>query len=384
MAKVQGHCDPAFENVKESFQQFLDSGDELGASIYVDLDGTCVLDLWGGYADQSRTRTWDEDTITCVWSSSKTITNLAALMLVDRGLLDVHEKVSKYWPEFAANGKEDLEVRNFLSHSAGLPAWEPPIPIEEIYDLEKSTALLAAQAPWWKPGTVSGYHAISQGHLVGELVRRLTGKSLKQFIDEEIAGPLGADFRLGAPEKDWPRIADVVPPPPLPANRIPPPDSVAARIARGSVSNAARANEPDYRRAALGASNGYSNARAINRIISVIAQGGQVKGAPRILSQKTIDGIFEEQTNGVDLVLGREVKWGVGFALPRPDVVDWIPEGRVAFWGGWGGSIIIADTERRLTICYVMNKMESTGTMGNPRTAAYCRAVYDSIKKLNK
>ena len=171
--------------------------------------------MWGGFADEARTTPWTADTIVNVWSTTKTVTNLAALMLVDRGLLDPYAPVARYWPEFAANGKEQVEVRHLLSHTSGVSGWEQPVSVEDMYDWETSTARLAAQAPWWTPGTASGYHALNQGHLVGEVIRRVSGKPLRQFVAEEIAGPLRADFQIGAAQRDWGRVAEIIPPPPL-------------------------------------------------------------------------------------------------------------------------------------------------------------------------
>lgn len=200
-----------------------------------------------------------------------------------------------------------------------------------------STERLAAQAPWWTPGTESGYHVVSQGHLVGELVRRITGKSLGQFIRDELATPLGADFRLGAEEKDYPRIADLTKPeaPSVPA--FPPdPNSIALRAMKGTRVFAEDVTKPSFRNSELGGANGISHARALNRILSVITLNGEVDGR-RYLSPKTIDLIFREQSNGPDLVLGTHVLFGIGFALPARQTADWIPDGRVCFWSGWGG-----------------------------------------------
>ena len=224
MAQVQGHCDPRFEEVKKLFQQNLDSSEECGAGITVNIDGENVVDIWGGHADVEHTRPWERDTITCVFSTSKTICALAALILIDRGVLDPFAKVSKYWPEFAANGKEDVEVRYFLAHTSGVPGWDKPVTIHDVLDNPKAAAMLAEQAPWWEPGSAAGYHSITMGTLVGELVRRITGKTLKEFIAEEMAGPLGADFQLGSKEEDWKRTADMIPPPAPKADDMPPMD----------------------------------------------------------------------------------------------------------------------------------------------------------------
>jgi CubicO group peptidase (beta-lactamase class C family) len=386
MAKVQGTCDPRFSAVKDLFQSYLDSGEELGASICVNIDGEDVIDIWGGYADEARTRPWEKDSVTCVWSSTKTICALAALVCIDRGLLDPNEKVSKYWPEFAANGKEGVEVRHFLSHASGVSGWEESITFEDMCDLEKSTKLLEQQVPWWEPGTATGYHAWTMGHLVGELVRRVTGKPIKQFIAEELAGPLAADFQLGIPEKEWGRVADVVPPP-MVVNEdmmalLQDPNNVMVKsLFKNPGMDANVANNPLWRNSAIAAGNGYSNARALVRLLSVISLQNS-----SFLSAKTLDQIFSTQQEHTDLVIPMKVRLGLGFALPAEgSIMANLPQGRVASWGGWGGSQVIADVERKMTIGYVMNKMAAAGLgekeggkggMGNPRTKAFVAAVY--------
>ena len=190
-------------------------GEDLGASLVVDIDGETVVDLWGGWADEARTVPWTENTITNVFSTTKTMTRLAALVLVDRGELDLDANVATYWPEFAARGKAGIKVRQLLSHTSGVSGWEQPITLEDLYDWDKSTALLAAQAPWWEPGTASGYHVLNYGHLIGEVIRRITGQRLGEFFAAQIAGPLGADFHIGLPPSEFHRVANVVPPPPL-------------------------------------------------------------------------------------------------------------------------------------------------------------------------
>jgi CubicO group peptidase (beta-lactamase class C family) len=378
MTDIHGKHDDRFDDVRAALEKNVDSGEELGASLVVDIDGDVVVDLWGGFRDQSGTVPWDEHTITNVWSTTKTVTSLAALMLVDRGDLDVHAPVSRYWPEFAANGKEGVEVRHLLSHTSGVSGLERPAVLEDLYDLETSTARMAAQAPWWTPGTASGYHAANFGHLVGEVVRRVSGKPLKAFVAEEIAGPLGADFQLGAAEADWGRIAEVVPPPPAPFDlKALGADNVLVKTLTGPVIDASVANTPAWRRADLGAVNGHGNARSVARMLSALARGGTVDGV-RLLGPDTIDVIFEEQANGVDLGLGVPLRWGIGYGLPLRETVPWIPDGRVCFWGGWGGSMIIMDLDRRLTISYMMNRM-GPGVIGSDRSATYVRAVYDAL-----
>jgi CubicO group peptidase (beta-lactamase class C family) len=326
MADLLGKCDDRFESVRAALARNLDSGEELGASLVLDIDGDLVVDLWGGFCDEGRTVPWSEQTITNVWSSTKTVTSLAALMLVHRGQLDVDAPVARYWPEFAAQGKQDVLVRHILSHASGVSGLDQPAVAEDLYDWTAGTSRMAAQAPWWPPGTASGYHALNFGHLVGEVVRRISGKTLKQFVAEEIAGPLGADFQIGAAESDWHRISDVIPPPPLPFDFAAlDPDSPAVKTLTGPFVPAEVANTPGWRRADIGAANGHANARSVARIMSVVARGGEVDGV-RLLSQDTIDLIFREQQNGIDLVLGVPLRFGIGYGLPQLDILPWIPD----------------------------------------------------------
>ncbi|HZC61777.1 MAG TPA: serine hydrolase domain-containing protein [Streptosporangiaceae bacterium] len=371
---VQGTCDARFEPVRDMLAGQLDSGNDTGASIAVDVDGRTVADLWGGWCDEEHRTPWTENTITNVWSTTKTVTNVAALMLADRGLLDPYAPVAKYWPEFAENGKERIEVRHILSHTSGVSGWEAPFTIEDMYDRDAATRQLATQAPWWEPGTASGYHAQNQGHLVGELVRRLSGKPLKTFVAEEIAGPLGADFQIGAIEADWDRIAPVTPPPPLPFDLASlDPDSPVYKTFTGPVADAGAANTPAWRRAELGALNGHGNARSVARILRVLALGGTAGGV-RLLSPDAIGLIFDEQSHGPDLVLGVPLRFGIGYALPETETVPYIPQGRACYWGGWGGSVILMDLDARTTISYMMNKM-GPGIIGSDRSEAYVRAI---------
>jgi len=376
MADLYGTCDARFEALRSALARNLDSGDELGASLVIDVDGDIVVDLWGGFRDEKRTTAWSEHTITNVWSTTKTITSLAALMLVERGELDVDAPVARYWPEFAAQGKQDILVRHLMSHASGVSGLDQPAVIEDLYDWPASTSRMAAQAPWWEPGTASGYHALNYGHLVGEVVRRISGKMLKQFVAEEIAGPLGADFQIGAAEGDWDRIADVVPPPPLPFN-LDALDTASptVRTLTGPAIEAEVANTPGWRRADLGAVNGHGNARSVARVMSVVARGGEVDGV-RLLGPETIDLIFREQQNGIDRVLGVPLRFGIGYGLPRLDMLPWLPDEKICFWGGWGGSMIVMDVGRRMTISYMMNKM-GPGVIGSDRSAEYGQAIYD-------
>ncbi len=378
MAEIQGSCDERFAAAAQALQENVDSEEELGASMVVDLDGEIVVDLWGGWRDADRTQPWERDTITNVWSTTKTVTSLAALMLADRGQLDVDAPVAQYWPEFAAAGKDGVLVRHLLSHTSGVSGLDQPAVIEDLYDWQKATARFAAQAPWWEPGSASGYHALNFGHLTGEVLRRITGKTLKQYVAEEIAGPLGADFQIGAAPSDAGRIAPVVPPPPLPFDlEALDLDSPAVKTMTGPLADAGSANTPEWRAADIGAANGHGNARSVARILSVLARGGEVDGV-RLLSPETIELIFREQARGVDVVLGVPLRFGIGYGLPEPATIPYIPHEKICFWGGWGGSVILMDLGRRMTLSYMMNKM-GPGIIGSDRSERYVRAVYDAI-----
>ncbi|MGX5654608.1 serine hydrolase domain-containing protein [Geodermatophilus nigrescens] len=377
MAEVHGTFDDRFRGLRDAFAAQLE-GEELGGSIAVDVDGETIVDVWGGWRDEARTTPWTRDTIVNVWSTTKTVTALAVLTLADQGRLDLDAPVAEYWPEFAANGKAGVLVRHLMAHTSGVAGWDPPFALEDMYDWETSVARLAAQAPWWEPGTASGYHAQDQGHLLGEVLRRVDGRSLKRYVAEELAGPLGADFQIGARPEDEGRIAPVVPPPPLPMDLAAlDPASPMVRCFTGPVADASRANTPEWRAADMGALNGHSNARGVLDVMRVLSLGGEAGGV-RLLSEKTIDRVFEVQADGVDLVLGVPFRMGIGFGLSPSAAVPYLPEGRVAFWGGWGGSLIVMDLDRRVTTSYMMNRM-APGIVGSPRSEAYLGALYAAL-----
>ncbi len=369
-----GTCSARFDPLRELFAAKLESGEDLGASLAVNIDGEMVVDLWGGWADEARTVPWTENTITNVFSTTKAMTSLAALVLVDRGELDLDATVAKYWPEFAANGKAGIKVRHLLSHTSGVSGWDQPITLEDLYDWDKSTALLAAQAPWWEPGTASGYHMLNYGHLIGEVIRRITGQRLGEFFAAHIAGPLGADFHIGLPPSEFPRVANVVPPPAIPTMPVfdptqLDPNSVAFKTWTNPTMRPDFSWTEGWRRADIGAANGHGNARSVARLQSAVACGGEVDGV-RLLSPQTIDRIFEVQSNGIDLVIGIPSKWGVGYGLA--------PEGRVCAFGGTGGSLVVIDVDRRITFAYVMNKMAPGG---GTIAAALAERVKDIVNR---
>ena len=376
MAEIHGTTDPSYEQLSELLGANLDRGADVGASVAVTVEGETVVDIWGGWADEAKTTPWERDTITNVWSTTKTMTFVSALLLVERGQLDFHEKVATYWPEFAQNGKADIEVRHLMGHTSGVSAWMQPVTVDDIYDWDKSTSMLAEQEPWWEPGTASGYHALNQGHLIGEVIRRIDGRMLGDFFAEEIAGPLGADFHIGLDPSEFHRVSNVIPPPPLPIDMTAlDPDSVVVKTFTGPAPDASVAWTDEWRQACIGAANGHGNARSVARIQAIVANGGSVDGVS-FLSPDTIDQIFEEQANGVDQVLGLPVRFGMGYAL-HSEAVPHLPDGKYAYWGGWGGSSIVVDVDRKISFAYVMNRMDE-GLLGDTRGIDLAIAVFDN------
>ena len=377
MSAVSGTSDDRFQPLVDIIEQQLSSDYDLGSSLAVAVEGELVCDVWGGWADEARSQPWDADTITNVWSTTKTMTALSALLLIDRGAIDPGEKVATYWPEFAANGKEGIEVRHLMSHTSGVSAWAQPVSTEDVLDDEKATAMLAEQAPWWEPGTSSGYHALNQGHLVGEVIRRVDGRGLKQFFAEEIAGPLDADFTIGSPTENHARITNVIPPPPLPIPDDIDPESVMIKTFTGPAPDASIAHGAEWRAATIGAANGHGNARSVAKIQAAVSNRGSSSGV-ELLSAAAVERIFEAQSNGVDQVLGMPVTFGLGYALANEADALGINSGQVCYWGGWGGSVVINDLDNRVTMAYMMNRMQP-GLVGNETSVGLVAALKEIL-----
>jgi CubicO group peptidase (beta-lactamase class C family) len=370
---VHGFAPDRYAPVRQAFEANLASGADVGASFCATLEGETVVDLWGGFADAAKTRAWEKDTIANVYSTTKTMTFLTALLIADRGELDFDAPVARYWPEFAANGKADIKVSHLMAHSAGLSGWREPITTEDLYDWDKVTALLAAQAPLWEPGTASGYHAITQGYLVGEVVRRIAGKSLGTVFRQEIAEPLGADFWIGLPASEDARVAELIPPPKGQAAE----DGEQTEIQKVSFNNpgvdVSATKTRAWRGAEIPAAGGTGNARAVAEIHTILANGGVAKGK-RFMSEAGCRKALELQIEGPDLVLGTPARFGMGFGLgggvvPLPNPQDSM------YWGGYGGSIIMIDMKARTTLSYVMNKMAGT-TTGDMRAFSLAMASW--------
>ncbi|MBM3139193.1 MAG: beta-lactamase family protein [Chloroflexi bacterium] len=392
-AEINGHCDDRFAAVRREFERNFAERDDLGAAVAITLDGAPVVDLWAGWLDAERTRPWTRDAIVDVWSVGKAVTAIAALRLVDRGLVELDRPVAEYWPEFAQAGKATLPLRYLLSHEAGLPAVRRPLPPgANLLSWETMTAALAAQEPWWTPGRGHGYHANTFGFLAGEVLRRATGRRLRDVVLDEIARPLGIDFFIGfGPEHDA-RTADWVQPPPdreAEAARLPwlqkDPATVdgveLARIlayrnppplpdGRGGV------NTRLWRAAEYPSTNPHSNARSLARLFGALACGGSVDGVS-VLSPGMVEQAREEQASGEDLVLGRPTRFGLGFQLTIPGVRPLGPHPQSFGHYGNGALLGYADPTERIGFSYVCNR--AGRSWRDPRNIALIDAMYAAL-----
>jgi CubicO group peptidase (beta-lactamase class C family) len=364
MADIHGSFDDGFTAVPTALAGLLDGGD-VGGSVAVFVDGEPVVDVWGGFADADRTLPWQRDTIANVFSVTKTMTALTALVLADRGDLDLDAPVARYWPEFAAAGKEKVLVRHVLAHTAGLPDWDGPI--EELYDWDTATARLAGLAPQWEPGTAIGYHSLTQGFLVGEVVRRVTGRSVGELFAAEVAGPLGADFHLGLPAEEDHRVAPAVPPPSRDEDYTAAAASSSDAPVPGTPMRVRDGNSMAWRRAQIPAASGFGNARSVALVQSVMACGGAAGGV-RLLSPATCARAAEEQFSGDDRRLGMPVRFGLGYGL----------FGGTMGWGGWGGSLVMVDPASRMAFAYVTNQMREPAE--DTRGMELTMAAYDGVR----
>ena len=372
--ELNGFCNHEYQKVADAFADNFDRGLEVGASVAVTVDGEPVVDMWAGDADPRGTP-WAADTIINVYSTTKTMAAICMLMLADRGLLNFDAPVAQYWPEFAQNGKDGVLVRHIMGHTAGVSAFDPPITAAALYDWDGIVNGLAAQAPWWEPGTASGYHALTQGYLQGEILRRIDGRTLGTFFREEVAGPLSADFHIGLPASEDGRVAELIPPVIDLANQQFDPTSIAGRTLLSCFIDATEPRTREWRGAEIPAAGGTGNARSVARVHSALACGGTVDGV-RLMGPETVERVFEQQSDGKDLVLEHGVRFGMGFGLW---LEDWItsPNRRHFFWGGYGGSVAIVDLDTRISVAYVMNRMDSELT-GDPRGKNIVKALYDA------
>jgi CubicO group peptidase (beta-lactamase class C family) len=374
---IGGFVKPGFELVREVFAANLHAGSDIGASTAVYIAGECVVDLWGGHFDQSYTRPFGSDTLVQGFSSTKTMAALSALLLADRGEIGLDDRVSKYWPSFGRNGKEGVRVREIVGHTSGMAGWTAPITLKDMCDIEKSSAMLAEQEPWWKPGTAGGYHAYTMGHLINGIVRGVTGMGLGEFFAKEIARPTGADYFIGTPEECDGRVSPLIQGYPI----APDGNDFYKRTLLNPVVRPHDTWSVGWRRADLGAANGHGGGRGIAAAQSVLASGGV--GGKRLMSDKGRLRVLEQQVKGADLVLGLPIDWGVGYALNTPVTPEWTggPSTigrRVAHWGGGGGSMSYVDLDARMSFGFAPNRW-ITGPHEQDRSTSILKAVYQSM-----
>jgi CubicO group peptidase (beta-lactamase class C family) len=379
---VDGWCAPGWEGVRDAFaRNFVEHGD-IGAATAVHHDGRLVVDLWGG--------TYRPDTLQLVFSTTKGWTATLANLLVERGELDVDAPVASYWPEFAAEGKGELPVRWLLTHQAGLAYPTEPCTLDDVLDWDRITAKLAASTPLWEPGTAHGYHAVTYGFLVGEVLRRITGRSVGEQFRQEIAGPLGIDAWIGLPAEQERRVeplvgglgvdpeADVDPARRALIEQFMGPETMLGRaLSCHGALGSGDFNRREVRAAELPAANGVTDARSLSRlyaaVVGDVAADERFAAGRRLLHPDTVAAASARQTTGNDLVLFVETTFGLGYMTSSP----FAPYGGTRSFGhaGAGGSVGFADPEHGIGFGYVMSKME-TNLSGDPRTRSLIRAVY--------
>ena len=383
---IQGHCDPSFQTVADAFEQNFTERGEVGASVCVTKDGETVVDLWGGVCDVETGDAWNEDTVSIVYSCTKAATALCAQILIDRGELELAGLICDVWPGFTGGGKETATVRMALNHSLGLPAWRRLLPKGSLYDWDNVIDLLEKEELWWEPGEKNGYHMISFGWTVGELVRRVSGKSLGQFFQDEVAGPLGLDFWIGLPEEIEARVAPVIPF--VPGSDFQPTAFILgvmndpASIPHLALLNTGKfnANTREAHAAQLGGAGGIANARSLAKMFRPLANGG-TDGTHTILSPSRIDDMRQvSMETSVDQTLLIPTRFGQGFMLRMDN--SHLPDGHSVVISdgafghvGMGGSIGFADPDCHLSMGYTMNKLGG-GILLNERGQSLVNAAY--------
>jgi len=377
-APVEGHCAPRFQRVREEFARNFSERAERGGAVAIWHKGEPVVDLWGGWSDVARTAPWQRDTLVNVFSVSKALCAIACMRLVDDGRLNLDARVARYWPEFEQAGKQNVTVRQMLSHQAGLPAIRKPLPDGAALTWNTIVDALAEQRPWWEPGTAHGYHVNTFGFLAGELVRRIDGRSIGTLLREDVAQPLGADIHIGLPASEHRRVSDFQ----WPGNPATPELDGDDALMRWNTywnppgfSGAHWVNHPRWREAEVPSTNGHGNARGIARIYSALAQDGEIDGV-RVLSKSAIAAAVTEQVNGHDAITDRPSRFGIGFQLTQPERPLGPNAGAFGHFGA-GGSLGFCDPEAGIAFGYVTNDMGPRWQ--NPRNRALIAALYDSL-----
>jgi CubicO group peptidase (beta-lactamase class C family) len=378
--RIEGEVSAGFEPVREAFAaNFERPGDfgEVGAAVAVYHQGRCVTDLWGGFADRTRSRPWTRDTLVNVWSATKGATATAVARLVDQGVIAYDDPVASVWPEFAHAGKAATTIGQAMSHQAGLPGFVEPTRLEDLYDWAGCIAKLERQAPAWPPGTQTSYHATTFGFLAGEIIRRASGLSPGAYLAREVAGPLGADIFVGLPEALEPRVAETLGP-----KRPPTPPSfeqgeIARSALRNPVTGPTAPNKRTWRAAELPAANGQASAQGLARLYATLAGGGELDDV-QVLSPETLVAMTAPAAPAGrrDQFLGFVDCWGMGVMLNSAGLYG--PNPMSFGHSGWGGSFGCADPEAGLAIGYVCNQMGPDLT-ADPRAASLCAAAVNCV-----
>jgi CubicO group peptidase (beta-lactamase class C family) len=375
---IDGACATRFEPIKRVFESLWDDV-EVGASVCVYVGGEKVVDLWGGWQDQAQTRPWQEDTLVNVYSTTKGPASLVTAMLVDEGLLDFSAKVTDYWPEFGARGKGDVTVAQLLSHQGGVAGVDRKLTVEDLYDWGLMVDLLANQPPLWPLGEGAGYHAVTWGFLAGELTRRVSGKTLGQYLAKHVCQPLGADFYVGLPDSEMRRVADLIGPnrarrQPVAADGPPAssPPLNAIALANPVIAPYKHACSTAWRKAELAAANGQANARGVARIYAAIAGDGEIDGV-RLLRPEGIDAAAQLEVDlDIDLVTGVPMRRARGFMLNTDG--GYGPNDTSLGHGGAGGSLGFADRGAKVGFGYAMNQMQA-----DPNVVPRSRQLVDAL-----
>jgi CubicO group peptidase (beta-lactamase class C family) len=393
---VQGFCEPRFERIRDEFERDFRERGEVGASVCVIVEGETVVDLWGGIADRHSGKPWEKDTIGLVWSATKGAVALCAHMLVSRGLLDLDAPVASYWPEFGQAGKDAIPVRLLLDHQAGLPALREPLRAGGLYDWQYMVERLAAEEPFWPPGTRQGYHASTFGHLVGEVIRRVSGRDVGTFFRQEVAEPLGLDFHLGLSEEHEERVAATIRADPPPPAEVPScflsraqrdSHSIQALVVKNTGRNAA-ARDHDSRQAhgaVLPSQGGITNGRGLAGLYAPLALGGAWRGV-RFIDEETLAAMSAvSSASAIDAVLLVGLRFALGFMKSSDNrrgpagAQDSVILSEEAFGHpGMGGSLGFADTKARMSFGYSMNK-QGRGVLLNERGLSLVDATYRSL-----
>lgn len=372
--EISGFAPARFSGVKDLFAASFTAGEELGARFTLVEAGEVVLDLWGGFADRKRTAPWNERTLAAVFSTTKAVAALMIARLVDAGKLDYGQTVASVWPEFAQAGKGSVTIEQAISHQAGLPGFPDPMDPGLWVDWDAICAKLAAMAPMWPPGSASGYHPVTVGYVVGEIFRRVDGRTIGTAFREDIGAPFGLDLWIGFPAGLEARVAELQRPNALPDfGEINAPTRAAFLAPWSSAAGKAAA---DYRQMEVPSTNGYATAEALAKLLGALANDGWLEGG-EILSPALIAEASRERIRGQDLVLPFVMSWAAGFMRNEPNF-PWGPGAHSFGHSGWGGACAFADPERKLGGGYVMNR-QGAALMGDARLRRLIEAAYAAL-----